>query len=54
MRNVRSHERAANRQNEATDLQTDQLMYGLYGLTDAEIRVVEEAGAFATSAPNSV
>jgi len=27
----------------ATDRQIDQLVYELYGLTDAEIRIVEEA-----------
>jgi hypothetical protein len=33
------------RQIEATDRQTDQLVYALYGLTDAEIKIVEEATA---------
>lgn len=31
------------RQVEATDRQIDQLVYELYGLTDAEIRIVEKA-----------
>jgi hypothetical protein len=31
------------RQIEATDRQLDQLVYELYGLSDAEIRLVEEA-----------
>jgi hypothetical protein len=31
------------RQIEATDRQIDQLVYELYGLTDDEIRLVEEA-----------
>ena len=31
------------RQIEATDAQIDRLMYELYGLTDDEIRIVEEA-----------
>ena len=31
------------RQVEATDRQIDQLVYELYGLTDEEIRIVEEA-----------
>ena len=31
------------RQIEATDNQIDQLVYELYGLTDEEIRIVEEA-----------
>ena len=31
------------RQIEATDRQIDQLVYELYGLTDEEIRIVEEA-----------
>ena len=30
------------RQIDATDKQIDQLVYGLYGLTDEEIRIVEE------------
>ena len=42
------------RQIEATDRQIDQFVYELYGLTDAEIRVVEEAGPFPTSVLNSV
>jgi len=29
--------------NEATDKQIDQLVYELYGLTNKEIRIVEEA-----------
>jgi len=32
------------RQIDATDRQIDQLVYELYGLTDDEIRIVEEAG----------
>ncbi len=40
------HEKTAlQRQIEATDRQIDQLVYQLYGLTDAEIRLVEEATA---------
>jgi hypothetical protein len=31
------------RQIEATDRQIDQLVYELYGLTDQEIKIVEEA-----------
>ncbi|MBI5764377.1 MAG: hypothetical protein HZA51_12720 [Planctomycetes bacterium] len=31
------------RQIDATDKQSDQLVYQLYGLTDDEIRIVEEA-----------
>ena len=34
---------AIGRQIEATDRQIDQLVYELYGLTDDEIRIVEEA-----------
>jgi len=34
---------AIQRQIDATDKQIDQLVYGLYGLTDEEIRIVEEA-----------
>jgi hypothetical protein len=34
---------ARQRQIEATDRQTDQLVYELYGLTQEEIRIVEEA-----------
>jgi hypothetical protein len=30
-------------QRRATDREIDQLVYQLYGLTDAEIRIVEEA-----------
>ena len=38
------HERAARaRQIAATDHEIDQLVYELYGLTDDEIRIVEEA-----------
>jgi hypothetical protein len=38
------HEKAAlQRQIDATDRQIDQLVYELYGLTDDEIRIVEEA-----------
>jgi len=33
------------RQIDATDKQIDQLVYELYGLTDEEIRIVEEATA---------
>jgi hypothetical protein len=39
-----SHERSAiERQINATDAEIDQLVYKLYGLTDKEIRIVEEA-----------
>lgn len=39
-----AHERTAlQRQIDATDWQIDQLVYELYGLTDEEIRIVEEA-----------
>ena len=34
---------APGRQIDATDRQIDQLVYELYGLTDDEIRIVEEA-----------
>jgi hypothetical protein len=34
---------ALERQIEATDEQIDQLVYELYGLTDEEIKIVEEA-----------
>jgi hypothetical protein len=34
---------AIQRQIDATDGQIDQLVYELYGLTDEEIRIVEEA-----------
>jgi len=34
---------AIQRQIDATDKQIDQLVYELYGLTDEEIRIVEEA-----------
>ena len=34
---------AADREFDATDRQIDQLVYELYGLTDDEIRLVEEA-----------
>jgi len=38
------HDKAAlQRQIDATDPQIDQLVYELYGLTDEEIRIVEEA-----------
>jgi len=38
------HERAVlQRQIDATDRKIDKLIYELYGLTDAEIRIVEEA-----------
>jgi predicted nucleic acid-binding Zn-ribbon protein len=38
------HERTAlQRQIDATDREIDQLAYELYGLTDEEIRIVEEA-----------
>ena len=41
-----SHEKTAiQRQIDATDRQIDQLVYDLYGLTDEEIRIVEEATA---------
>ena len=36
---------AIQRQIEATDRRIDQLVYELYGLTDDEIRIVEEATA---------
>jgi len=40
------HQKTINqRQIDATDRQIDQLVYELYGLTDAEIRIVEEATA---------
>ncbi len=40
------HEQAAgSRQLAATDQEIDQLVYELYGLTDDEIRIVEEATA---------
>jgi hypothetical protein len=36
------HEKTAlQRQIDATDRQIDQVVYGLYGLTDGEIRIVE-------------
>ncbi|MBN1361092.1 MAG: N-6 DNA methylase [Sedimentisphaerales bacterium] len=35
---------AIQRQIDATDRQIDQLVYELYGLTDAEIKIIEEAG----------
>jgi len=39
-----SHKKTAiQRQIDATDKQIDQLVYELYGLTDNEIRIVEEA-----------
>jgi DNA-binding protein H-NS len=39
-----SHEKTAiQRQIDATDKQIDQLVYEFYGLTDEEIRIVEEA-----------
>jgi len=39
-----SHEKIAiQRQIDATDKQIDQLVYKLYGLTDKEIKIVEEA-----------
>ena len=39
-----SHKKTAiQRQIDATDKQIDQLVYELYGLTDEEIRIVEEA-----------
>ena len=34
---------AVQRQIDATDKQIDQLVYELYGLTDDEIKIVEEA-----------
>ena len=38
-----SHEKTAfQRQIDATDKQIDQLVYELYGLTEEEIRIVEE------------
>jgi hypothetical protein len=41
-----THERTAlERQIEATGREIDQLVYELYGLTDDEIRIVEEATA---------
>jgi predicted nucleic acid-binding Zn-ribbon protein len=36
---------ALQRQIDATDRQIDQLVYELYGLTEEEIRIVEEATA---------
>lgn len=40
------HEREAlQRQIDATDAQIDRLVYELYGLTDEETRIVEEATA---------
>jgi hypothetical protein len=33
------------RQIDATDAQIDKLVYELYGLTEDEIKIVEEAGA---------
>ncbi len=36
---------AVSRQIEATDREIDRLVYELYGLSDEEIRVVEEATA---------
>ena len=36
---------ALQRQLDATDRQIDQLVYQLYGLTDEEIKIVEEATA---------
>jgi hypothetical protein len=40
----KGHEkRVIQRQIDATDRQIDQLVYELYGLTDNEIRIVEEA-----------
>jgi len=36
---------ASNRQIEATDRKIDRLVYELYGLTDEEVRIVEEATA---------
>jgi hypothetical protein len=38
-----SDQTAIQRQIDATDRQIDQLVYELYGLTDDEIRIVEEA-----------
>jgi len=39
-----SHDKTAiQRQIDATDRRIDQLLYELYGLTDDEIRIVEEA-----------
>lgn len=44
MVNKTDHEKSfIQRQIETTDKQIDQLVYGLYSLTDAEIRIVEEA-----------
>jgi hypothetical protein len=37
--------KALQRQIDATDRQIDKLVYELYGLTDEEIRIVEEATA---------
>ncbi len=36
---------AVSRQMEATDREIDRLVYELYGLSDEEIRIVEEATA---------
>ncbi len=41
-----AHEKTViQRQIDTTDRQIDQLVYELYGLTDAEIRIVEQATA---------
>jgi hypothetical protein len=46
VRTKTTHERTAlQRQIEATDREIDRLVYDLYGLTDEEIRIVEEATA---------
>ena len=37
--------RAAQRQIEATDREIDRLVYELYGLSDEEVRIVEEGTA---------
>lgn len=37
-----SHQTAIQRQIDATDRRIDQFVYELYGLTDEEIRIVEE------------
>jgi uncharacterized radical SAM superfamily protein len=41
--NLLSDQTAIQRQIDATDRQIDQLVYELYGLTEKEIRIVEEA-----------
>jgi hypothetical protein len=38
-----AHKDVIQRQIDTTDQQIDRLVYGLYGLTDDEVRIVEEA-----------